>query len=212
MSQRQPTASAGASNSLSVKSRCHEPLTPPNHIPQPPLCLPSHPAPAFDISHSSPLCIHVIPTNPFVPGPLAPPLPMIPKSPATSFLPHSVTCLAWHLLGLTLLHHLKSSTGVHWKALPSPHPCSPPTGSSRALPLLHSPYLTCKLTESKPLIVLLGISHILFQSSTFIISSPLTPTYVSLLLDSSLSPHLAHISPKLNIWCPNQTHFQLVFS
>lgn len=193
MSQRQPTASAGAPNGLSVKSRCHEPLTTPNHIPQPPLCLPSHPAPTFDISHSSPLCIHAIPTNPFTPGPLAPSLPMIPKSPMTSFLPRPVACLAWHLgltflawLGLTLLNHLKSPTGLHLKALPSPRPCSPPTGSSIALPLLHSPCLTCKLTESKPLIVLLGISHIFFQSSTFIISSPLTPTYVSFLLDSSL--------------------------
>lgn len=118
MSQRQPTASAGASNGLSVKSHCHEPLTPPNHIPQPPLCLPSHPAPASDISHSSPLCIHVIPTNPFAPGPLAPSLPMIPKSPTTSFLPRSVACLAWHLLGLTLLHHLKSSMACTWKPCP----------------------------------------------------------------------------------------------
>lgn len=99
---------------------------------------------------------------------------------------------------------------LRWPAYATPalSLLSPPSkGSSRPRPPLHSPYLTCQTrSECKPLVVLLKTSHMHLQSSTFTTSRPLSP------LNSSLFPHLAHISPKWNIWPPNQPHFPPVFS
>lgn len=120
----------------------------------------------------------------------------------------SATSSAWRLQSSPLLsHHLESSAGLHMQT-PALSLLSPPSkGSSRPRPPLHSPYLTCQTrSECKPLVVLLKTSHMHLQSSTFTTSRPLSP------LNSSLFPHLAHISPKWNIWPPNQPHFPPVFS
>lgn len=190
-SHRQPIAPAETSNGLSVKLQLPQTSQMTlNTVPQPPLHLLLHPAPPLWYQHLISimyLCYThwslystscTIPTdNPQVSQDHLPAtfrrLPLQngicgawPFYDNTWKAPLAWTCKSCPLLVLT---HLPKA--IPWHCL-----------------LCALLILPVRLTESKPLIVLLRTSHIHFQSSTFITSSPLTPTRISFLLSSSLFP------------------------